>query len=232
MKKHFGIIGLLALILLASLLAGCVEGPPTDAYTSTNTQTQTGGQTQTQTQTNGGVNLSQLLNSSANYTSVYYEMVTTTPGQASVTMKYWMKGSKYRMDMEDVEGVGTMTEWVFMDEQTAYAYMPIMNVVYRMVYDTSIVPDSPTSMLDYTPTIIGQEVLDGKNCVIVQYTQAGGTVKAWIWVDTGFPVKMETTSSGVTTTIIFRNFSFNDVSDSVFELPDGVPVLDMGDIGL
>jgi len=226
-KKYIGIIGLLALILIASLLVGCVEGPPTDAYTSTNTQTQTNGQTQTQTQTNDGVNLSQLLSSSANYTSVYYEMVTTVPGQAEVVMKCWMKGQKYRMDIESMEGLGTMTTWVFMDEQVTYTYMPIMGMVYRMQYDYSAVPDAPTTMMDYHPTVIGQEVFDGKNCVVIQYTQSNSTVKAWIWVDTGFPVKMESTSGGVTTTIIWRNFSFNSVSDDVFDLPAGVPVIDM-----
>jgi hypothetical protein len=228
MKKHIGVIGLLAFILIVALLMGCGGGGSTATFPPFETTTQTGAGTQTTTttttQTQTTSNLNQILSLSATYSSVYYEMVTPIPSGGEMVMKYWMKGQKYRMDMEEMV---LITTWVFMDEQTMYMYYQNQGVVWRMTYDTSTVPDAPTTISNYTPTTLGEETYDGKLCIVVQYSSGGATVKAWIWKDTGFPVKMETTSGGVTTTVIWRNFSFNDVQDSVFDLPEGVPIQDM-----
>jgi outer membrane lipoprotein-sorting protein len=226
MKKHLGIIGLLAFVLIAALLMGCNGGGSTATFPPFETTTQTSGGTQTTTttttQSTTTSNLNQILSLYSTYSSVHYQMVTTVSGQTQeIVMNYWMKGQKYCMEMEQLV---TITTWVFMDEQEMYMYQEGASVVYRMPYDTSTVPDAPTSISNYTPTILGEETYDGKLCIVIQYTSGGDSVKAWIWKDTGFPVKMETTSGGVTTTVIWREFQFNNVSDSVFELPAGVPI--------
>jgi hypothetical protein len=238
MKKHIGVFSLLAFILMAALLIGCGSsgGETTTTTSSTFTQTQTQTTTtttqtqtqttttttQTQTQTQTTLSLADILAQALTYQSVYYEIVTTTPGQPTITLMCWTKGAKNRME-EASTGIVT---YIDLTEQTMYIYEPTLNVLYMMQFDPSVVLVSPTSILENNPEIIGEETIDGKDCVIIQYTYEGAVITAWIWKDTGFPVKIETTADGVTMTTVFQNFSFADIDDSIFDMPD-VEIVDM-----
>lgn len=226
MKKHMVIFGLLSVLMIAVLLVGCGGGggaqttSPGGVTTPVGTTTPGGG---TPTSPSGG-SLGQILGHASTYQSVYYEMVTTIPGQASMTIKYWMKGDKMRMEMADM-GIITLMD---MGERTMYYYTPATNTAMKMTYDDSQVPDEPGDILDYYPDIVGTEIFDGKECTVIEYGHAGESIKAWIWNETGFPVKMEVTSGGVTTTVVWRNFDFSNIPDSIFELPEGVEIMDFG----
>jgi hypothetical protein len=41
---------------------------------------------------------------------------------------------------------------------------------------------------------------------------------------------MTMTDSSGTTTMLYKNYSFNNISDSEFELPAGVDIIDMSDM--
>jgi hypothetical protein len=240
MKKYNGVFGLLAFILMAALLMGCgSSGGETTTTTSsiftqsqtqtqtttttTQTQTQTTTTTtQTQTQTQTTLSLADILAQAMTHTSVYYEMVTTSPGQPTITLMCWTKGAKNRME---VASTGVVT-FIDLTAQTMYIYEPTTNMLYMMQYDPSLVTLDPAFILENSPEIIGEETIDGKDCVIIQYTYQGVVTKAWIWKDTGFPLKMEMTANGITATTILQNFSFADIDDSVFEMPD-VAIIDM-----
>ena len=114
------------------------------------------------------------------------------------------------------------------DAQTMYMYMPEQNTAFKMSYDPSQTsPMEETQDMDqYNPQTIGTEVVDGKECLVVEYTVEDSSITSWIWKEYGFPIKVVSATSEGTITIEYRNIEFTDIPDSEFELPDGVQIMD------
>jgi outer membrane lipoprotein-sorting protein len=155
----------------------------------------------------------------------------TVTGQAAVTMTIYQKGNKMREEMS----VGGMDAVVIIngDTQTSYTYMPSLKMATKMPYDSSAIIqgswENSTDALDYNPTIVGTETIDGKSCTVIAWEVTGeGSMKEWVWTENGFPLKMEVTYSGMTTTMEYSNVDFSDISDSTFELPADAQIIDAG----
>jgi len=162
----------------------------------------------------------------ATLVSVKYDGVVTAPGQPTLTQKVWLKKSKMRMEFT-AEGQ-TMVYLIDSDAKTMYMYIPAQNMAMKM--DFSQAPGAATENLDlegYNPVLIGTETLDGKVCLVVEYTVQGVKTKAWIWKDKGFPIRMETATTQGTMVMEFKNIEFVDIPDSIFELPAGVQIVQM-----
>jgi outer membrane lipoprotein-sorting protein len=107
------------------------------------------------------------------------------------------------------------------------------NIWMAYSWDESLVPegaaDNPNDILDFNPDVLGTETIDGKSCTVIEWTIPGtGTMKEWIWTETGFPIKIESTTDQGTSTIEFTNIDFSDIPDSMFELPEGAVVTTIG----
>jgi len=131
-----------------------------------------------------------------------------------------------------VEG---MTSITIMDLDAGMYYMSTgENMWMAFAWDENMEPegaaDNPDEILDFNPEILGTETIDGHSCTVIQWTipDSGGTVKEWIWTDTGFPLKIESTTDAGIYTILFTNISFDDIDDSLFELPEGAIVTTIG----
>ena len=78
-----------------------------------------------------------------------------------------------------------------------------------------------------TLKVLGTETVDGKSTTVIEYSFStlgkSTTVKTWIWNEKGIPLKMEsvTETGNVVTTVNteYKNFVFEDIPDSMFELP-------------
>ena len=206
--------------------------PTTTTPTTTTTQPPTTTTTQppttttTQPPTTTGETLGEILGHAAGISSVKYDMLVTSPDSQTMTSRMWIKNNKMRVEM-DVEGQ-TMITLLDMDAQTMYLYYPDQNMAMRVSYEpTESAMDEAQSIPDYNPTIIGTETLDGKVCLVVEYTVEGATVKMWIWKEYGFPIRVEMTTNEGKTVIEYKNIEFTDIPDSMFELPEGVEIIDM-----
>lgn len=116
------------------------------------------------------------------------------------------------------------------DTQVAYLYYPAMNMAYQMDFEQVVelpLADAQ-SIPDYEYQIIGTEILDDKECLVVEYTVPAEqtTVKMWIWEEYGFPIRAEMTTSAGTTIAEYRNLDFGDILDNMFELPPGVEIME------
>ena len=126
-----------------------------------------------------------------------------------------------------VEGQAVIT-LLDMDAQTIYIYYPAQNMAMGMTYEPAdSAMEEVQSIPDYNPTIIGTETLDGKECLIVEYTTEGETTKYWIWKENGFPIRVEMTTSEGKIVVEYKNIDFSDIPDSMFELPEGVEIMDI-----
>ena len=156
-------------------------------------------------------------------------MVMTAPDTTQTTSKVWLKAQAQKMKTETTMEGQTAILIIDWNANVMYNYMPDQNLAFKM--DLSSAPESPVesteSIEDYHPVVLGTETYDGKECLVVQYTAAGAQTKEWIWKQYGFPVKIVTTTSEGTTTVEYKNISFSSISDSVFELPPGVQIMQM-----
>ena len=163
--------------------------------------------------------------------SYKYEAVITAPGEEVITAKFWLKGYKIRW-----EGTYEGQSVVFlMDQSTqvAYTYIPAQGIAMKMDFSKAqrTVGESPTeqseSVMEYNPVTIGTEVLNGKTCLVIEYTTETEKVKMWIWTRYGFPIRTETTTDKGTTLAEIKNIDFGDIADSMFELPAGVQIMEI-----
>jgi hypothetical protein len=209
----------LALILAFLIpLVSCSKGSVTTA-TPTPTSTSTSGKT-----------LRDIYGGGKNLGDVQFDVVTTTSQSTQAqTAKAYCKN--YATNKMKFRQEGT-TQIFLMDysAQTAYLWTPGQNTAYKI--DFSQVLSNPMVNVanadQIHPTYLGTDTVDGNLCDMWQWTYqvtgTTGTEKMWIWKDKSFPVKMETTTSGVTTTIEYHNIVFGTLSDSLFQLPAGVQV--------
>jgi len=176
-----------------------------------------------------GLSLTEILDKAKDITSFKYDMVATAPGETAITTKMWRKGEKMRME-GTFEGK-SMVYLVDVGTQLAYMYFPAENTAMKIglskAQETS--GDSPTeqseSVMDYNPVTLGTEVLDGKTCLVIEYTDEIGNTKMWIWTRYGITIRTEMTTAKGTSVVELKNIDFGNISDSMFELPANVQLM-------
>ena len=120
---------------------------------------------------------------------------------------------------------------VDMNSQTAIMYMPDQNMAVETPLDPNMVPDhapnQSQNILNHNPKVIGTEILEGKSCLVVEYTDSGTTVKAWVWEDTGIAIRREITGAEGKTIMELKNVVLGDIPDSMFTLPEDVNLMSL-----
>ncbi len=173
--------------------------------------------------------LTDILGKAKGVASFKYDMVVTSAEGETLTQKMWLKGKKMRME-GTIEG-RSMVYLVDADEQLAYIYFPAENTAMKigLAEAKETAGESPTeqsgSIIQYNPVVVGSEIWDGKSCLVVTYTDKGDKVKTWLWKKYGFPIKIERTTAKGTTVLELKNIELGGISDSMFELPAGVQIM-------
>jgi outer membrane lipoprotein-sorting protein len=235
MKKLTSLgIAACAIVLSISLLAGCAtsapaspdeSSPPPSAPSSTETTTPS--PSEPEPSQPSGDTLDDILSLTSGIGSVKFDMVMTGGGMPSLTTKVWLKGEKMKTEAT-MEGQ-TVINIIDHGTQTMYMYMPEQNMAFRVTYEQA--QGSPVeetmAISQYHPQNLGTETIDGKVCLVVEYTVQGASTTMWIWEEHGFPIKVVTVTDQGTTTIEYKNIQFTDIPDSEFELPPGVQIMDM-----
>jgi outer membrane lipoprotein-sorting protein len=248
MKKGYLVIGVCLLVFTLCLATACGGGDEeetttatTGAATTTTTHPATHTTTptsatpgQTTTTSTATVNpLTELLSKWTGQESVRYDLVVTLPDQLDkVTGHICQTHNKQRMEYT-MEGE-TVVMIFLLDENIMYTYMPDQNMATKMTLDTSQMAQGTQTgdmpeILEREPSIVGTDTIDGIECTVISFSPGGETdVTLWVWTDTGFPIRTESiTSDGKQTIMEYKNIDFSDIPDSVFEIPEGVQIIEM-----
>jgi len=152
--------------------------------------------------------------------------------------KGYVKGSKVRMEMAIAGQQTTM----LLDNATKMLYIitDVNGEKTAMKVDASqlaaqgqVSADSPTKQLSEVigkSKQVGTEVVDGKPATV--YEMPGqdnkGSVKFWVWMEKGVPLKVETKDENQKTvvTVEYLNYQFAPQPDSLFQLPPDVKVVE------
>jgi outer membrane lipoprotein-sorting protein len=235
MKKLIS-LGIAACIIVLSLalLAGCAtsEKPPASSTpTSPQTEEPTTPPSSPPTEESEPAQASEetlddILVRASGIESVKFDMVITSTGTATMTSKVWLKGQNMKTETT-MEGQ-TVINIINHETRTMYMYMPDQNMAFAMTYDQAQESpiDETQAISQYHPQITGTETIDGKVCLVVEYSVQGTSTKMWIWQEYGFPLKVVTETDQGTTTIEYKNIEFTDIPDSEFQLPPGVEIMD------
>jgi outer membrane lipoprotein-sorting protein len=221
MKKRIVWLLMSCLVVLSLMLASCAKPAPTTPTTPTAPTTPT-----TPTAPTGGETLGEILGRAEGIASMKYDLVMTGPGAPTMTQKVWVKKNKMRMETTQQEQTAIIL--IDIDAQTMYMYMPEQNMAMKMNFSQAAksATEEAASIQNYNPTILGTETIDGKVCLVVEYTVEEATTKAWIWEEHGFPIRVDVTTTAGKTTIEYKNIEFVDIPDSMFELPAGVEIIE------
>lgn len=241
MKKLMSLgIAACAIVLSISLLAGCAPSAPASPGEPTETPTPAPSSTEEPTGTPtlppstepepsqpSGDTLDDVLGRTSSIGSVKFDMVMTGAGMPSMTVKVWLKDEKMKTE-STMEGQ-TAINIVDHEAQTMYMYIPEQNMAFKVTYEQA--QGSPVeetlAISHYQPRNLGTETIDGKVCMVVEYTVQDVNTKMWIWEEHGFPIKVVTVTDQGTTTIEYKNIQFTSIPDSEFQLPLGVEIMDL-----
>jgi outer membrane lipoprotein-sorting protein len=177
--------------------------------------------------------LSDLLTTMQNVPSYSYEVVVTSLDGTITSGRFWKKGGniKFENTVDDQVMVYILQE----AEEKAYLYFPAEETAMIVDWETAqttaenmAFEETLDDLESYHPTIMGEETIDGKNCLVVQTAFEGMEIKSWLWKEYGLPLKSEMKTDEGTTTSELRNIQIGEIADSVFELPAGVEITDFG----
>ncbi len=223
-NRHLVVL-LLALFMVV-LATGCGGGTK-EAGSGTN---QAGNQNGS---SNTAVDPAALLEKGQDLPGLSYDSVTTVADMDPFTTKVWVKGANMRVEMEVPEGGGKMISIVNSSEGVVYSYGEDQGMATKMPLaqsevDTSTPQDYSDSLKPESMKYIKTETLDGKECLVYEVSDSDFTGMTWLWKDYGIPLRIEATSEGESMVMEYKNVQVTELDDSLFQLPEGVEVMDLG----
>jgi outer membrane lipoprotein-sorting protein len=216
MRKKF-FIGLTLIVAVSVALFGFSCGPAQETEKSSQTT------------------IDDLRSLNKKYNEFSYDMEVVDPNGTTVTTKVYMKDTMMR-----TETTVEKQEVIFLGDTQGvmYSYYPANNSAMKIDISSEEMQDlqeeNPIESIDDfwdQLTILRHETYDGKQCAVAELKMGDGYSQTiWIWEKYGLPIKTEIVSAEGTSTVVIRNIEFGNVSDSMFELPANVDVVDLNDI--
>jgi outer membrane lipoprotein-sorting protein len=195
----------------ALLVAGCGgggEATPAPTATPTVSPTQL------------SVMLSDLLGKVSGVQSVKFTMVTTTPGSPEgTTSDVWQKDGKRKTETE-VIGWAVTTYIDYAAQRMCVCFEATGTCTSEDFSEAPADPVEQAGMIEgYHPEILGSETIGGKDCLAIEWTVDGAETKWWMDKASGWPVRVEMTTSQGTTTIDYSDVQFVEIPDNEITFP-------------
>lgn len=165
--------------------------------------------------------------------SLSYDQTATTGGQI-ITSKVMVKDKMFRAE----SSLGGTRSIVIRNAQGTFSYMPDQRMAMQMpgAPEGQGPIESPEDYLGYlkerNATLLGSEMVNGVACDVYEFVDPSqGHTKAWVWTEKQFPLKFEVDGRQGHLLAELSHVMFDvPLADSLFELPSGVQVMNMGDM--
>ena len=158
--------------------------------------------------------------------SASYEQQASTP-EATLQSTVYIKDEQARIESQTQDGPVVMIK----NAKGAYTYMPEEGVA--LLVKTPDRSQQPVAHFadyqDYLKQLgarrLRAETVNTYPCDVYQFKDGGQLTTAWVWKDKHLPVKIQTGDA----VIELSNIRVNPpLADSLFQLPAGVQLMDMG----
>lgn len=176
-----------------------------------------------------------LLAKGKNLPGLTYDYTMKAKEGPAMNGKVWLAGKKMKTEatMENQKIITFLDG----DANVIYNYMPSQARIMKIPFDPTKAAKSPDQYSQETDAakvkILETVSYDGVPCkVLLREEKAGQSqVKMWVREDYGIPAKVEVTEGGVLQmTAEYKNIKVGSVPPETFALPQGVPVIDMGEM--
>ncbi|MDD4606737.1 MAG: hypothetical protein PHS07_00135 [Patescibacteria group bacterium] len=176
--------------------------------------------------------LNSFLNNLEKVQQMSYQEVANINGQEMITQGY-VKNNKIRKETSMLGQEVVMI--INQDAQVVYLYMPNQNTAMQLQLtalqsEDLSTPEERKNMIDDTCRETGKEIIDDKKCLVIECQQPEQKITMWLWEKYGLTLKSIMESNDMSSTYEVKNISFDDIDDSLFELPVGVQMMDMPDM--
>lgn len=252
--KRYAVLGIIIALVVSIAAIGCSSGSSKPKSTPTPTQTAAVSTPTLEPTTEPTEEPEVIGELPANYK--FFITWFDSDGNSG-EMQYWIKGEKWNTALSTTSE-GTETEMMMLyDGQFTYVYMPAEDPAMDLVlkYTSSEAMINPgaafsqqfqddyygdvseaTMLAGFQATCSGGASIDGHEtvnstpCTIFTCNSEDSASRIWI-SDSGWPVKVETTVDGKTTTVEYSDIEFNAViADSMFDISvmaPGVTIMDV-----
>lgn len=176
---------------------------------------------------------SELMARSSAISGLSYEYDVSLGDGTTATQKVWLKGQKMRTEMSTSLGNDNMVVIIDLDDRAAYAYQESQPVILKMPideleFDTATPQDYAGHYDAGDMLFLDRESLQGKECLVYEIATGDAHAKLWIWEEYGLPLRIESETAGQKTIVEFKNTSVGNVDDSLFDLPTGMEIMEIG----
>lgn len=161
---------------------------------------------------------------------------TLTSKDATMSGKVWMQGKMMKSEtvIEDQKVISLIDG----NTNTFITYNPNENTAMKITSPpTEQSAETPTDFTDDIDTTKLKELetttYDGLKCKVIEVSEHEGKVvtKAWISVDYGIPLRIETTDPENGKTVMeYKSLKVGPIPAETFKLPAGVEVADMSEL--
>lgn len=177
--------------------------------------------------------LERLVSKSKEIDSIEYILTANTVSYGEREVNFSQKGGKIKISGD---AMGHDSFSIFdKDENIAYLHDPIRNIVLRIDINNEIEEIIGSSMkvqsetiMDKDPMIVASENLNGKDCLVVEYSDGEGLGKMWIWKENGIPIRVEPgeTSIGLRYWQVDA-VNLTDIPEHTFDIPEDIEIMEM-----
>jgi outer membrane lipoprotein-sorting protein len=158
-----------------------------------------------------------------------------TQGRAVYESKVSLKDELFRMEMT----MGGQTSIILHNAEGTYTVMPSEGMAMKTPQlqrgqgPVRGASNYAQYLQQNQAEQIGSETIDGRACDIYRFTdpETGDLTTAWVWKAKMFPIRYETEGAQGKTLVELSNIELGAaIPDEAFQLPDGVQVMDMGNL--
>ena len=187
--------------------------------------TQQGAGEKVQPKGSGGNSLEEIQAKAKQIKELSFEMVTNVGGDQPVnsTGKMFISGEKVRTE---IEAMGVRMITIVDAERNVYIYDPANNNAMKMPAAEEEI-GSPGDWAEETSDmeVIGEEKLDGFDCLVIQGVSEEMESKIWVRKDIGMPVKVEIADKHAV--IEYKNYKIGPQDPALFEIPADAAITEL-----
>lgn len=217
MIKRFLLILITA--LLALTLTACGGNKETGAPAPAE-------QPASQQEEKAGGPLDELMKNAQQAKEMSFEMVMTLKQdeEMTTTSKMFISGDNMRIESESM-GIQAIT--IIDENDDTYVYMPDSNTAMKSSAFEDETTEVPYAWAEENVdmNVLGEEKMDGYDCLVVSSNEEGVETKMWLRKDIGMPVRVEIPSEGLV--IEYKNYDIGPQDAGLFKLPAGVQITEL-----
>ncbi len=161
--------------------------------------------------------------------SFNYKVMEEDNGPIIISGKAYVKGTKLRQELFIqgqravifTDSKRSLYQVLFSDQKTA------VKLDVGDIGNQAVNPSESVQTLREKSQLVSAEIMHGESSAVFEMTTTDATVKYWVWIDKGLPLRIEAVANTGQAILDFSDYRFGAQSDELFELPQGTKIVEV-----